>query len=348
MIEPICEVAEVVPKGSSQLFLVCSVGLESSAEMSKQLGHEGESHAAADACLGFESEVSGLAGLLYSLGKPLLQFVQMNFVNVDGVIHELSHQPAGEVQKNILVSKIVDVKLPSRIGKHHVIEVAIMKFVADAPELDALSGASVPAIEEVAVARSRQSAPATVAAKSTAKVGKAVFASRTLGVHPSWVSIAVKVLIELQALIDLPDVARRLPRRCHSDSLRSATLLPVFTGRVAASMSRGSETASGRLVREWRSARGRSVDSHRLRSHGVSVLAPRVLSAACSSGSACQMVATSPWCRSYRSGHTSETLPRVPAESATAKAHGASAIAKRPASSGAKLAPVATISSTRS
>ena len=142
----------------------------------------------------------------------------MNFVNVDGVIHELSHQPAGEVQKNILISEIVDVELSSRIRKHHVIEVAIMKFVADAPELGALSGASVPAIEEITVGRSLQPAPGAVDTKSTTEPSQAVFAARTLGVHPARISIAVEVLIELQALVDLPDVTRRRPRRSHSTS----------------------------------------------------------------------------------------------------------------------------------
>ena len=108
---------------------------------------------------------------------------------------------------------------PMQHFEHHVIEVAIMKFVADAPELGALAGASVPAIEEVAVGRRRQSAPGTVDAKSTTEPGQAVLAARTLGIHPPRVSIAVEVLIELQALIDLPDVARRLPRRCHSASV---------------------------------------------------------------------------------------------------------------------------------
>ena len=93
-----------------------------------------------------------------------------------------------------------------------------MKFAGDASELGALSRASVSVKKVIAVFRGLQSAPDTVDAKSTTELVQAVFAARTLGIHPARVSIAIEMLIELQALIDLPDVARRLARRSHSNS----------------------------------------------------------------------------------------------------------------------------------
>ena len=146
---------------------------------------------------GFQSEVSGFRGFLDSFGKPLPQSTQVSRVNVDAVIRELLHELAGDVQQNILVSEIIDIKLLRRIGKHDVVEIAMMKFVGDTPELGALSATSVPAEEVISVGRSRQSSPDAVDTECTTEPTQAVLAACTLGIHPSRVFIAVEVFVKL-------------------------------------------------------------------------------------------------------------------------------------------------------